>query len=140
MKNKNEMIYIPIRQKGVLRFVKRKYYEMGNRASRLLAFQLRKAQSSRVVSKMKHPDTKKVTSQSKEIAEAFAVYYKKLYEGQEVQGKEDKISCLLDSVELDKLSQEEADMMCSPITVEEPVDSIGKLKNNRSPGIDGGVL
>ena len=60
---------------------------------------------------------------------------KKLYEGQEVQGKEDKISRLLDSVELNK--QEEADMMCSPITVEEIVDSIGKLKNIRSPGIDG---
>lgn len=31
---------------GALRFTKRKYYEMRNKASKLLAFQLRKAQSS----------------------------------------------------------------------------------------------
>ena len=64
---------------GMLRFVKRKYYEMGNKASRLLAFQLRKAQSNRVVPKIKHPDMNRFTSQPKEIAEAFAAYYKKLF-------------------------------------------------------------
>lgn len=47
---------------GMLRFTKRKYYEMGNKASRLLAFQLRKAQSNRVVPKIKHPDTNRFTS------------------------------------------------------------------------------
>lgn len=34
---------------GALRYASRKYYNFGNRASRLLVFQLRKAQSSRVV-------------------------------------------------------------------------------------------
>ncbi len=62
----------------MLRFTKRKYYEMGNKASRLLAFQLRKAQSNRVVPKIKHPDTNRITSQPKEVAEAFAAYYKKI--------------------------------------------------------------
>lgn len=38
---------------GALRFINRKYYEFGNRASRLLAFKLRKAQSNRVVHKIK---------------------------------------------------------------------------------------
>lgn len=44
---------------GAMRFTDQKYYEMGNRASRLLAFQLRKAQASRVVPKIRHPSTKK---------------------------------------------------------------------------------
>lgn len=35
---------------GALRFSNQRYYEMGNRASRRLAFQLCKAQASRVVS------------------------------------------------------------------------------------------
>lgn len=121
---------------GMLRFVKRKYYEMGNKASRLLAFQLRKAQSNRVVPKIKHPDTNKITSQPKEIAEAFAAYYKKLYEGQELLGKKEKITKLLDSIQLNSLSQVEAEMLCSPITVQEITDSISKLKNNKSPGAD----
>lgn len=122
---------------GMLRFVKRKYYEMGNKASRLLAFQLRKAQSNRVVPKIKHPDTDKITSQPKEIAEAFAAYYKKLYEGQELLGKKEKITKLLDSIQLNSLSQVEAEMLCSPITVQEIIDSISKLKNSKSPGADG---
>lgn len=50
---------------------------MGNKASRLLAFQLRKAQSNRVVPKIRPPDTNRFTSQPKEKAEAFAAYYKK---------------------------------------------------------------
>lgn len=40
---------------GALRFSKQRYYEMGNKASRLLAFQLRKAQANRTVSKVCHP-------------------------------------------------------------------------------------
>ena len=48
---------------GMLRFVKRKYYEMGFEVSRSLAFQLRKAQSNCVVPKIKHPDTNRITSQ-----------------------------------------------------------------------------
>lgn len=51
---------------GMLRFTKRKYYEMGNKPSRFLAFQLRKAQSNRVVPKIKHSDTNRLTFQPKE--------------------------------------------------------------------------
>lgn len=122
---------------GMLRFVKRKYYEMGNKASRLLAFQLRKAQSNRVVSKIKHPDTNVITSNPKEIAEAFAAYYKKLYECQELAGKTEKITKFLDSIHLNSLSKMEAEVMCSPITVKEIIGIIKNLKNSKSPGADG---
>lgn len=72
---------------GAVRYTSRKYYEFGNRASWLLAFQLRKAQSSRVVPKIRHPYTGIITSQPKEIAHAFKDYYKKLYEGDEQPNK-----------------------------------------------------
>lgn len=60
---------------------------MGNRASCLLAFQLRKAQSSRVVHKIKCPNTDQILTQPKDIAEAFANYYRKLYEKEDVPNK-----------------------------------------------------
>lgn len=49
---------------------------MGNRASRLLAFQLRKAQTNRIISKIKHPISKQIILKPKEIAEAFEEYLK----------------------------------------------------------------
>lgn len=64
---------------GALRFSKQRYYEMGNRASRLLAFQLRKAQANRTVSKVCHPILRKTVSQPKDIADAFASFYRNLY-------------------------------------------------------------
>lgn len=51
---------------------------MGNRASRVLAFQLRKAQASRIVSKIKHPVTKQIKVKPTEIAQAFEEYFKDL--------------------------------------------------------------
>lgn len=60
---------------------------MGNKASRVLAFQLWEVQLNHVVPKIKHPDPNRITFQLKEIAEAFAAYSKKkLYE--EIEKKE----------------------------------------------------
>lgn len=68
---------------GALRVIDRKYYEMGNKASRLLAFQLRKAQSSRIVPKIRHHETNQIETHPKEISDAFAKYYQQLYKGQD---------------------------------------------------------
>lgn len=59
---------------GALRFTKRKYYEMGNKASRLLAFQLRKAQSSCAVSKIGNPETSHVETDPTKIADSYSTY------------------------------------------------------------------
>ncbi len=45
---------------GAFRFTDRKYYEMGNKASRLLAFQFRKAQASRIIPRIRHPDINQI--------------------------------------------------------------------------------
>ena len=57
---------------GALRFSRQKYYEMGNRASRLLPFQLRKAQANQTVSKIVHKTLARRVSHPKEVADAFA--------------------------------------------------------------------
>lgn len=84
---KQNLDNVTYRADGALRFTNRKYYEQGNKASRLLAFLLRKAQSSRVILQIKHPITVQLTSQPKEIADAFAAYYTNLYDSPKLDGK-----------------------------------------------------
>ena len=122
---------------GILRFTKRKYYEMGNKASRLLAFQLRKTQSNKIVHKIKCPGTEEMLTQPKDIAEAFATYYKVLYKEEVVLNKKEKIRSFFQSVHLTRLTVDEANMITVSITEEEIKEAIDRLKNNKSPGVDG---
>ena len=55
---------------------------MTNRASHMLAFQLRKAQSNRKLHKIKSPDNNKMLAKSNNITEAYATHLK-LYEAKE---------------------------------------------------------
>lgn len=75
---------------GGLRFTGRTYDDLGNRASRLLAVQLRKAQSSQVVRKIRHPITNQLVLQPKEIANALTAYYTKLNDSQNPDNKTEK--------------------------------------------------
>lgn len=76
---------------GGLRFTGRTYDDLGNRASRLLAVQLRKAQSSQVVRKIRHPITNQLVLQPKEIANALTAYYTKLYDSQNPGNETEKV-------------------------------------------------
>lgn len=122
---------------GALRYIKRNYYEMGNKASRLLAFQLRKDQASRIVPKIRHPVTKQIETQPKAIADIFAEYYQQLYKCQDQELKKEKILTFLKPLNLTKLSSEKANRLTDPITEDEIKETIIKLKNNKSPGVDG---
>ena len=100
---------------GALRLTYQRYYEMGNRASRLLAFQLRKAQTNRIILKVKHPISKQLVVKPTKIAEAFAEYYKDLYNDSELISTENKTQVF--KLNLPSLSAEEASEMILPITV-----------------------
>ena len=113
---------------GALRFYKQKYYELGNRASRFLAFQLRKSQASCVVPKIVHPTLQKTVSHPKEIADAFAIFYKELYEETRSKTKKDNSEAFLSNLHLPSLSEDEALQMISDITETEVRDAIKKLK------------
>lgn len=76
-------------------------------------------------------------SHPEDVAKAFAKYYQELYKEEDQPNKSEKIKQLLNSINLNSLSGEEADLMTRPITGEEIKDSILKLKNNKSPGVDG---
>lgn len=110
---------------------------MGNRASRLLAFQLRKAQSNRTISKIIHPNSKQPVVKLSDIAEAFSEFYKNLYHDSDSDNIEGKTQIFLKKLQLPTLSKEEATDMTQPISSQEISDTIKKLKNNKSPGTDG---
>lgn len=63
---------------GALRSTSQRYYEMWNRASRLLACQLRKAQSNHIASKIRHPTSLAEVSHPEEVTGAFQTFYKNL--------------------------------------------------------------
>lgn len=62
---------------GNLRFTKQKYYEYGQKASGLLAFKLRKQQSSNMVHKIKSQEY--LVTKPDKTEESFAKFYKLLY-------------------------------------------------------------
>lgn len=128
---------LSLKAEGALRFTKQRYYENGNRASRLLAFQLRKAQANRTVAKVVHPTNGKTVSHPKEVVEAFATFYHNLYKEPKSQTTTDNTNIFLKNLELPVLSEDASLQMISPITDEEIRNAIKRLKNNKSPGVDG---
>lgn len=64
-----------------------------------MAFQLRKAQASRVVSKIVDPSSKKTVFHPKDIAEAFSTYYRALYDSPVIDEKVEKIRSLLGKIQ-----------------------------------------
>lgn len=92
-----------------LRFLKQRYYEHGSRASKLLAFQLKKQMSLTVVQKIKNNDPDKpFLYKPDEISGAFATFYKKLYSNMDTCTEFEKIYAYLESINLPKLSDEDS--------------------------------
>lgn len=120
-----------------VRYLKQKYYEHGNRASRLLASQLRKKCSSTIVQKIKNntPDNSFVHTPN-DISDAFAEFYKDLYSDKDTDSNPDLINAYL-NIQLPKLDENASKNIDKPITKQEIVEAIGNLKNNKSPGTDG---
>ena len=76
---------------GNLRFTNQKYYEHGNRSSRLLAFRLRKQKSSNVVQKIKIKSQITFVTKPDKIAESFALFYESLYRNTDTCSEDKKI-------------------------------------------------
>lgn len=56
-----------------------KYYSQGNKASKLLASQLRQHQQKNKIPKLIHHNSNKVIINPQEIVDTFAQYYEALY-------------------------------------------------------------
>lgn len=120
---------------GNLRFTNQKYYENGNRASRLLALRLKKQQSSNIVHKLQYNNSSFTTPD--EIAQKFAEFYKSLYSNTDTCTDDRELAQFLKDIKVQELSQSMGKQLDEPIRKSEIEQVISNLKNNKSPGPDG---
>lgn len=119
-----------------LRFLKQRYYEAGPKATRLLAWRLRKQQAEQTIHKIRDPITNKITSHPDGIQKAFEKYYKALYTRRE-QAEKHTIIEFLNSLDLPSIGKEVNNKLIMPISKEEIDKAILSLNSNKSPGTDG---
>ena len=120
---------------GNLRFTNQKYYENGNRASRLLAFRLKKQQSSNIVQKLKENNS--TLTKPDEISKSFAEFYKNLYKNTDTCTNDEELAQFLKDIKLKELPESMARELDEPIKDLEIRQIISTLKSNKSPGPDG---
>ena len=107
--------------------MKSHFYESGEKASKLLARQLKKQDASFIIPAIKNTNGELVTG-TRDINEVFNDFYVKLYQS-EVDPSGD--------MNIPKLSEGQVAQMEGAITEGEVRDAISLLKIGKSPGLDG---
>lgn len=128
------LIYSEEIQKNIL-FTKQRYYEIGNKSTKLLAYKLKKQQARNNIYGIRDPKNN-VKYKTEDIQKCFELYYTKLY-AQPAKDDNDQIKLFLDKLNLPKVTDEQNDFLVSEITSQEINLAISKLKANKSPGADG---
>lgn len=118
-----------------IRYMKQRYYESGQKATKLLSWRLGKQQAERTIYKIKDPDTNKITSTPEGIQRAFE-RYESLYTQVDKTDKH-TIENFLNSLDLPSLGAKQNQVLTSKVRVEEIDKAISNLYNNKSPGTDG---
>ena len=119
-----------------LRFMKQRYYEAGPKASKLLAWRLKKQQAENTVHKIKDPVTNSIVKNLDDIQKAFEKYYTLLYSNKD-QTDTQTITTFLNSLDLPNIGTQINEKLTQPITREEISEAILSLNNNKSPSVDG---
>ena len=130
----DKLLNIEIEKKT--RFLKQSYYEVGPKATRLLAKRLKKQQADRTIHKIRDITTNKITYEPKEIETHFRNYYKNLY-SQPPSANIEQIKAFLQTLDLPTIGEQQNGLLTSPITRAEIEKAVSKLKANKSPGSDG---
>lgn len=113
---------------------KQKYYELRERAHKVLSWQLKAEESSRIINAIQ-TDTGSVSYNRMEINDAFKQFYTDLYTS-ELPKDLAKIDEFLSTTELPKLDQEDQELD-SPFTPKEVEKALSSLQSNKSPGENG---
>lgn len=119
-----------------LMFVKQKYYEVGSKSTKLLAYKIKKQQTERTIYKIRDSRDGNIKYDLNDISQSFEIYYKKLYTQPSLDNKYLRDS-LLEGLKRPTVSEAQNKSLCAPITEEELNGAISNLKSNKSPGLDG---
>lgn len=105
------------------------------RAQKMLAWRVKKKRSERAIHSIRDTSNTLVYSE-KGILEAFQHFYSGLYQSSTPQVNKIE-SFLKNKALLTPLSEEHKEMMDNPITEEEVIRAITRMKKNKAPGPDG---
>lgn len=114
---------------------KQRFFEMGDKAGRLLAHQARAAALSRLIPKIKSA-TGEVTSDPMEISRTFQEFYSELYSSQCPSSVWDGVNPL-DEITFPQLDEGLSGALGGPIRLAEVQEAIMTLQNGKTPGPDG---
>lgn len=121
-------------EKAMLR-ARQRYYELGDKGHKLLAWQLKKQMSNSCIQQVKKPDST-LTYNPQEINDCFKNFYEQLYTSESINAAPNS-ELFLKSLKLSKLTEEERGTLDQPITKGEILSALACLQSGKSPGIDG---
>lgn len=104
-------------QKKII-FLKQRYYEVGSKSAKILAYKLRKQQAERVEHKSKDPITKQMKHEFQDIHSCFEKYYKNLYARMACKGDTSPES-LLASLNLPTITEDRNKALLANVTIGE---------------------
>lgn len=119
------------------KFIKQSYYEHGNRAGKLMAFQLKKQQADKVIPRIYDPELAKHTYDTSHINRIFHNFYSTLYGAQSPPPRQGDIDGLLEDAQLSSLSPEDVSFLGEEISGEEVYMSVAAQRSGSAPGPDG---
>ena len=112
-----------------------KFYEHGDKASKLLASQARHFTSSRLIPQIKSPTGTMLTN-LKDINDHFSVFYASLYSS-ECQDSTVLIDSFFENITLTPVDEQLNSKLENPLTLSEIAGAITAMQSGKSPGPDG---
>lgn len=114
---------------------RRLWYEHGDKASKILAHQLRKSEATQFISEIRTQGAN-VTTDSQKINETFQAFYSKLYQSESLHSHQLFYNCF-DNLTVPTLNPTSKDQFDERISIEEIKSAISSMQGGRSPGPDG---
>ena len=114
---------------------RQRYFEQGDKAGKLLAYQAKVANASRLIPRIQMPDGEIVTDPAK-ISKTFSDYYTNLY-ASETCTQDWEEPNPLDNLEYPQVGENLINGLGAPLTVLEVSEAIKSLQSGKSPGPDG---
>lgn len=115
---------------------------MGNKASSLLARQVKAQRTKCKITSLHHPTSKRLLTNPQDIANAFSDYYSSLYKANDPttpQPTDPLIQTFLSSIDLPTITPDQLHQLSKPFTNDEIIKAIKTLPTIKSPEEEGFV-
>lgn len=118
-----------------LAFIRQRYYEIGGKSTKYLAYKLRKQQEESTIFQIQNPKTNKMETKLENIQQCFEIFYRELYS--QPNTPEEGMGVYLDTLNLPSLSDLQNQKLVKPISEQEVNAAITRLKPGKAVGPDG---